>query len=89
MDKAYVISLLMSMRNEENAAAVNNLLGTIDMKYDAAITTSCGMLDYLVVQTIETDVCLMFYNKCGQCSHCLHCKDYMQFWNEFEIYGNL
>lgn len=37
MDKAYVISLLMSMRNEENAAAVNNLLGTIDMKSEEEI----------------------------------------------------
>lgn len=37
MDKAYVMSLLMSMRNEENAAAVNNLLGTIDMKSEEEV----------------------------------------------------
>lgn len=37
MDKAYVMSLLMSMRNEENADAVNNLLGTLDMKSEEEV----------------------------------------------------
>ncbi len=29
-------------------------LGTIDMKYDVAVTTACGALDNIVVDTTET-----------------------------------
>uniref|UniRef100_A0A0M3HL40 SMC hinge domain-containing protein n=1 Tax=Ascaris lumbricoides TaxID=6252 RepID=A0A0M3HL40_ASCLU len=29
-------------------------LGAIDQKYDVAISTTCGALDYIVVDTVET-----------------------------------
>lgn len=36
-------------------------LGTIGEEYDIAISTGCGLLDYIVVDTVETgEKCIQF-----------------------------
>jgi structural maintenance of chromosome 4 len=38
-------------------------LGTIDKKYDIAISTSCGYLEFIVVETIEDGEACISYLK--------------------------
>ncbi|KAI1730899.1 SMC proteins flexible hinge domain-containing protein [Ditylenchus destructor] len=39
-------------------------LGAIDEKYDVAVSTTCGLLDYIVVDTVETaQVCIEYLKK--------------------------
>lgn len=39
-------------------------MGAIDQKYDVAISTTCGALDYIVVDTIDTaQQCVDFLKK--------------------------
>ena len=40
-----------------SAPVVQGDLGTIDEKYDVAISTACGALDSIIVDTMDTAVC--------------------------------
>ncbi|XP_041483020.1 structural maintenance of chromosomes protein 4-like [Lytechinus variegatus] len=63
-DRGTLISALMEQKRLGKISGIHGRLGdlgAIDDKYDIAISTACGALDYIVVDTIETgEKCVSF-----------------------------
>ncbi|XP_030837819.1 structural maintenance of chromosomes protein 4 isoform X1 [Strongylocentrotus purpuratus] len=63
-DRGFLISALMEQKRLGKINGIQGRLGdlgAIDDKYDVAISTACGALDYIVVDTIETgEKCVSF-----------------------------
>ncbi len=57
-----VLSFIMQLKNEGRAPGVYGRLGdlgAIDEKYDVAVSTACGSLDCIIVDTVDTaQVCI-------------------------------
>lgn len=65
--RSRVLDALMQQKREGKCPGLFGRLGdlgAIDLKYDVAISTACGPLDHLVVDTVETAVwCIEFLKK--------------------------
>ncbi|XP_033118260.1 structural maintenance of chromosomes protein 4-like [Anneissia japonica] len=63
-NRGAVLSALMAQKNNGNIPGIHGRLGdlgSIDEKYDVAISTACGALDYIVADNLETgEKCVTF-----------------------------
>ncbi|KAI1709339.1 SMC proteins flexible hinge domain-containing protein [Ditylenchus destructor] len=61
------LSALMKQKHEGHIPGIYGRLGdlgAIEEKYDVAVSTTCGLLDYIVVDTVETaQVCIEYLKK--------------------------
>lgn len=58
-------------------------LGAIDMKYDVAISTACGALDHIVVDTVTSaQKCVEYLKKNNIGAATFICLEKMERWKE-------
>eukprot|EP00794_Sanderia_malayensis_P011500 gene11500-12695_t len=81
-----VISALMSAKKSGELPGVYGRLGdlgAIDQKYDVAISTACGPLDFVVVDTMDTAAkCVQFLKRNNVGSTTFIALDKMERWRE-------
>ena len=66
LSRSKVLQSLLQQRDSGDLPGVCGRLGdlgTIDQRYDVAISTACGALDHIVVDTMETAVKCVSYLK--------------------------
>jgi len=85
MCRGRVLDSLMKQREQGSITGIHGRLGdlgTIDEKYDVAISTACSGLDDIVVDTMETAVkCVEFLKK-----HDLGCATFIALDKVIAIY---